>query len=107
MAWIITFSSGIIEKNAVPQLIEQDTPLQCLKYLSDDTFLHTVVASIESFNRADVCLRTVKYKHIKFFKVNSYNSLAQKLRGTKFIHTFMKCMNMFWGGGFNQLNKKE
>lgn len=98
MAWIITFSSGILEKNAVPQLKEQDTPLHCLKYLFDDTFLHTVVASIGPFNRvADVCLRTVRYKHIKFFKVNSYNSLAQKLRGTKFIHTFMMCMNMFWG----------
>lgn len=105
VAWMIIFSSGVLEKSTVSQLKEQDTPLQYLKYLFDDTFLHTVEASIESFNRvADVCLRTLKYKHITVFKVNSYSSLVKKLRGTKLIHTFMKCINMFWGSEYNQLN---
>lgn len=107
VAWIITFSSGILEKSTVPQLKEQDTPLQYLKYLFDDTFLQTIVASIDSFNRvADICLWTVKYTHIKFFKVNSHYSLPQKLRGIKLIHTFMKCINMFWGSDYNHHNKK-
>lgn len=65
------------------------------------------MASVDSFNRvADICLRTVKYKHIKFLKVNSYNSLPQNLRGIKLIYTFMKYINMIWGSEYKQLNKK-